>query len=161
MTTDQSGLLRDMVREVLRDVLPALVEESTMTRLQSGPSASVASPVVTHGREPVVLRTDADLDAFVLRIVQLAQNPVSRQHLTSGRQRFSLAQASVVGTQTASTSTSAATSQRRIERGVVSERTVREAAAAGHSLITARGVVLTPLARDRARALGVEITKES
>jgi len=140
VTTDQSGLLRDMVREVLRDVLPALVEESTMTRLQSGPSAR---------------------GAFVLRIVQLAQNPVSRQHLTSGRQRFSLAQASVVGTQTASTSTSAATSQRRIERGVVSERTVREAAAAGHSLITARGVVLTPLARDRARALGVEITKES
>jgi len=144
-----------MVREVLRDVLPALVEESTLTRLQGGTSMSTAAPAATDGRELVALRTDADLDAFVQRIVQLAQNPVSRQHLTSGRRRFGLAQTGVVGTPTASTSL------RRIERGVVTERTVREAAEAGHALITARGVVLTPLARDRARALGVEITKES
>jgi len=37
---------------------------------------------------------------------------------------------------------------------------VRDAAAEGARLVLARGAVLTPLARDRARALGVEIERE-
>ena len=48
----------------------------------------------------------------------------------------------------------------RIERGAVTERTVREAAAAGARLVLAPRAVLTPMARDRARSLGVEIEKE-
>jgi hypothetical protein len=49
---------------------------------------------------------------------------------------------------------------RRIERGAVTERMVRDAARAGERLVLGRGAVLTPLARDRARADGVEIEKE-
>jgi hypothetical protein len=50
---------------------------------------------------------------------------------------------------------------RRVERGAVTERMVREAAAAGERrLVLGRRAVLTPLARDRARAIGVEIVKE-
>jgi len=37
---------------------------------------------------------------------------------------------------------------------------VRDAAGAGRSIQLGRKAVLTPLARDRARAAGVEITKE-
>jgi hypothetical protein len=48
----------------------------------------------------------------------------------------------------------------RIERGAVTERTVREAATAGARLVLAPRAVLTPMARDRARSLGVEIEKE-
>ena len=49
---------------------------------------------------------------------------------------------------------------RRIERGAVTEKVVREAARAGQRLVLGPGAVLTPLARDRARASGVEISKE-
>jgi hypothetical protein len=49
---------------------------------------------------------------------------------------------------------------RRIERGAVTERVVRDAARAGERLVLGRGAVLTPLARDRARSSGVEIEKE-
>jgi hypothetical protein len=50
--------------------------------------------------------------------------------------------------------------ERRIEHGAVTERIVREAGAAGQRLVLGRGAVVTPLALDRARRLGVEITRE-
>ena len=37
---------------------------------------------------------------------------------------------------------------------------IRDAARAGQRLVLGRGAVLTPLARDRARASGVQIEKE-
>jgi len=49
---------------------------------------------------------------------------------------------------------------RRIERGAVTEVVVMAAARAGERLVLGRGAVLTPLARDRARASGVPIEKE-
>ena len=48
----------------------------------------------------------------------------------------------------------------RVEKGAVTERTVREAADAGARLVLAPAAVLTPLARDRARALKVPIERE-
>jgi len=48
----------------------------------------------------------------------------------------------------------------RIERGAVTERTVLSAAGAGARLVLGPRAVLTPLARDRARTLGVPIEKE-
>jgi hypothetical protein len=49
---------------------------------------------------------------------------------------------------------------RRIERGAVTEAMINRAAQAGERLVLGRGAVLTPLARDRARASGVPIEKE-
>ena len=49
---------------------------------------------------------------------------------------------------------------RRVESGAVTEALVKQAAQAGERLVLGRGAVLTPLARDRARASGVEIVKE-
>ena len=45
-------------------------------------------------------------------------------------------------------------------RGAVTEAMVRQAAQAGARLVLGPRAVLTPLARDRARAAGVEIEKE-
>ena len=44
--------------------------------------------------------------------------------------------------------------------GAVTEKVIRDAARAGERLVLGPGAVLTPLARDRARASGVEISKE-
>ncbi len=49
---------------------------------------------------------------------------------------------------------------RRVDTGAVTERMVSAAAQAGERLVLGRAAVLTPLARDRARAAGVEIEKE-
>jgi hypothetical protein len=54
----------------------------------------------------------------------------------------------------------ASQARHRIERGAVTERAVQAAAGAGARLVLGPRAVLTPLARDRARALGVPIEKE-
>ena len=48
----------------------------------------------------------------------------------------------------------------RVEHGAVTERTIKKAADAGARLVLGPGAVLTPLARDKARALGIEIERE-
>ena len=49
----------------------------------------------------------------------------------------------------------------RVARGAVTERTVAAAAKAGGRLVLGPRAVLTPLAREKARALGIEIERES
>jgi hypothetical protein len=48
----------------------------------------------------------------------------------------------------------------RVEKGAVTERMVAAAAKAGSALVLGPRAVLTPLARDKARALGVPVQKE-
>ena len=132
--------LRALVREVIRDVLPQGL-------------------AVT---ETVNLSTDEDLAAFVKRLLDL--DPGQREELRSGRKRFRLAspQAPSVPAGAANGAERAGESApvRRIERGAVTEAVVMAAARAGERLVLGRGAVLTPLARDRARASGVPIEKE-
>jgi hypothetical protein len=126
--------LRALVREVIRDVLP-------------------------HGlavTETVNLSTDEDLAAFVRRL--LDAGPGEREELRSGRKRFMLAAPRPAPANTGGGGES--TGVRRIERGAVTEAVVAAAARAGQRLVLGRGAVLTPLARDRARAGGVQIEKE-
>jgi len=131
--------LRALVREVIRDVLP-------------------------HGlpvTETVNLSTDEDLAAFVKRLLDL--DPDQREELRSGRKRFRLATAQAPSAPTPSpgpAGRASASPVRRIERGAVTEAMIRAAARAGERLVLGRGAVLTPLARDRARASGVQIEKE-
>jgi len=131
--------LRALVREVIRDVLP-------------------------HGlpvTETVNLSTDEDLAAFVKRLLDL--DPDQCEELRSGRKRFRLATARAPSARTPSPGSvtgSSASPVRRIERGAVTEAMIDAAARAGERLVLGRGAVLTPLARDRARASGVQIEKE-
>jgi hypothetical protein len=113
------------------------------------PGASVPEA----GVEQVTIRSDADLDAFVRQLARRLENPKDRMAIISGRVRFSLAgggasQAPGHGPEL------------RIEKGAVTERHVREAADSGARIVLAPRAVLTPMARDRARSLGVEIEKE-
>ena len=132
--------LRALVREEIRDVLPK------------------GLPVT----ETVNLSTDEDLAAFVKRLLNLETD--ERDELRSGRKRFRLAAAPAApvpasaanGAERAGESTPV----RRIERGAVTEAVINRAARAGERLVLGRGAVLTPLARDRARASGVQIEKE-
>ena len=145
--------LRALVREVIRDVLP------------NGFPGGL--PVT----ETVNLSTDDDLATFVKRLLEL--EPGEREELRSGRKRFMLAAPRTLPgpaappARPASAGRTGGTGQagetmtvRRIERGAVTEAVVSAAARAGQRLVLGRGAVLTPLARDRARASGVQIEKE-
>jgi hypothetical protein len=130
--------LRELVREVIREVLPK------------------GLPVT----ETVNLSTDEELAAFVRRLLDLDSG--QREELRSGRKRFRLAVPPVPRAVAGPRLVTAATlpPARRIERGAVTEAMINHAAQAGERLVLGRGAVLTPLARDRARASGVQIEKE-
>ena len=132
--------LRALVREVIRDVLPN------------------GLPVT----ETVNLSTDEDLAAFVQRLLDL--DPDQREELRSGRKRFRLATAPTTPGPVAAVNGAERAGEpspvRRIERGAVTEAMINQAARQGERLLLGRGAVLTPLARDRARASGVPIEKE-
>ena len=130
---DERDLLRQMVRQVLLEVVP-----------QSMSTAPADDDVVVIG-------DDADLQAFVARIARRCEDADERAALAAGARRFRLA---------ATASPATGSSTLRVEQGAVTERHVREAAESGAVLVLGRRAVLTPLARDRARAAGVEITKE-
>ena len=113
---------------------------------------------------PVRLETDADLRQFALEILRLADNPARRRDLLAGRLTFTLAgratgDARATGDGRA-TGDPLAAGEQRIETGAVTERAVQSAATAGQRLVLGPRAVLTPLARDRALALGVPIEKE-
>ena len=129
--------LRALVREVIRDVLP---KGLPMT-------------------ETVNLSTDEDLAAFAKRLLDLDLE--QREELRSGRKRFRLATAPPgVPPGPGPAPGSGGPPVRRIEHGAVTEAVIKAAARAGERLVLGRGAVLTPLARDRARASGVQIEKE-
>jgi hypothetical protein len=150
--------LRAIVREVLAGLLPSLTggnggTGSPVPRQSAQPQPGLAHTVRENidAVEVVSLRTDADLDRFVKYLMQVFENPRQREALRTGRLRFALP--APVGPGSVQPS-------HRVEKGAVTEAMVVSAARAGARLVLGPRAVLTPLARDRARAAGVEIDKE-
>jgi len=153
---DETDALRALIRDVIRDVLPKGIPET----------------------ETVNLSTDEDLAEFVTRLLDL--DPGQREDLLTGRKRFRLAVAPPPAAQAppatpapaaarpapapaaapATNGTRRTDGVRRIDSGAVTEAVIRDAARTGQRLVLGRAAVLTPLARDRARASGVQIEKE-
>jgi hypothetical protein len=182
-----NGAVREVLREVLEEVLPSLVEQAgdvrpsepaapeadSAPRVPPLPVAAVHRPSTWtpepppsaavraeaprpqgDGRravEEVSLETDADLEAFTRRLLRLFENPRDREAIRAGRLRFALRRSATAGPSTPAM---------RVERGAVTERVVDEAVKAGTRLVLGPAAVLTPLARDRAKKAGIEITKE-
>jgi hypothetical protein len=165
------ALVREVLRDVLAELLPELVAEARGSEHAAPASGAIPSmpppPVAAVHRpsswsggataaspgggsvEHVSLASDAELHGFVQRLLLRSENPQERAAMRSGALRFSL-----------SGGATATATARRIEHGAVTERLVREAAATGSSIVLGPKAVLTPLARDVARTLGVTIEKE-
>ena len=160
---DARAVLRELLAEALaggngHEPVPqvpappvaAVLRPSTWT----GPAAGgeviggspAPAPAPADGAEHVVLASDADLDRFVRSL--LARPPAELEAIRAGRLRFTLQAGAPSGVV-------------RVDRGAVTERKVEEAAKAGARLVLGPGAVLTPLARDKARAKGIKIERES
>jgi hypothetical protein len=145
--------IRTMVRQVLRDALPEAVREKIAAQ-----AADAAAPKKKTGAratesessktEDVAIATDAELAAFVRRVIE------QREAIQSGRLKFRLKRARK------SADAAPRGGSERIDKGIVTEKRVMAAAKAGKALVVGKGVVVTPLARDKARQLGVEIERE-
>ena len=140
--------LRTLVREVLRDILPQIAAGA------GGPGLAV---------QRVSVRTDAELASLVSRVARECADPARRAELEADGGAFRLAHEAGTGTDAPDRGSPQTAAQRtvlRVERGAVTERHVRDAGGTGATIVAARGVVLTPLARDLARSTGVDIERE-
>jgi hypothetical protein len=130
---------------------------------QAGDPAPAVSPTSAPAHpsdvrvEAATIDTDEDLEQFIRRLMSRLENPRERVAIRTGRLRFSLHRSATTATAGGAGSSVPA---RRVERGAVTERMIRAAAADGTRLVLAPGAVLTPLAREQARARGVEIERE-
>ncbi len=163
-----TGQLRQLVREVLAELVRPAAPPSSVPAADvpaaprirvNGQHASqvtaaarvAATPPAQPGSWTVRISSDDELHAFVLHVLRLADNPKVRRDLISGRSRFSLA---------GQPATAAAQTVHRVEKGAVTERIISTAAKAGARIVLGPRAVMTPLARDKARTLGVPIEKE-
>lgn len=94
--------------------------------------------------ETVRLANDQDLAAFVARITA----PGTLEQVRSGAVRFTFGGAS----------SAAPTSSPIAMTGVITEQKIEQFKSAG-TVVLAPGAVITPLARDRARSLGITIER--
>jgi hypothetical protein len=142
---------RELLRELLAEALNGSNGHAVAPQVPPPPVAAVHRPSTWEAPagevERVTLAGDDDLNRFVRDLLTRAD----RDAILAGRVRFTLGQ----GT------TAAPSGATRVERGAVTERTVAAAAKAGGRLVLGPRAVLTPLAREKARALGIEIERES
>jgi hypothetical protein len=135
------------------------------------PSGATAHPAAAQASigdarvEAVTIDSDEELDAFVRALAARLENPRDRLAIKAGRLRFRLRRAAAAEAPAgppgaARGAVGAGGEALRIEKGAVTERAVQDAASKGARLVLASRAVLTPLARDKARALGVRIEKE-
>jgi hypothetical protein len=146
-TLDKEAL-RAVIRDVLREIVPAAA-----ARAASRPAEQTgAGPVI----EEVTIAGDRDLQAFVARVLRLCDEPDGRAALRDGRHRFRLR----AGSSAAAAGAPADGQPQRIDAGVLSESKVIALARGGRQVMLGKRVVVTPLARDKARQLGLKLERE-
>jgi hypothetical protein len=153
-----SDAARDLLRELLAEALAngngqqatvppppvaAVHRPSTWTQPAAPGEVIGDRQSAAHDVVAVTISSDADLAAFVLSVLDRADE------IRAGRLRFTLGRGA--------TSTAGVM---RVAHGAVTERKIKQAADAGARLVLGPGAVLTPLAREKARALGIEIERE-
>lgn len=151
MSTDNEKL-RSLVREALRDALGGAEGIRDAAKALSGQSQQSAKTAQVV--EMVSLSSNSDLTKFVNRVLDLASDAKTLNAMRQGELVFQLGNSPSSNNNHDSGTT-------RIEKGAVTESTIRKAAESGSTLIVARKVVVTSLARDKARDLGVTIIRES
>jgi len=128
--------LREIVRDVIRDALARRKPQGNA--------------------EFVRISSDEDLAAFVRSLLERLKDPAAAASIRAGELVFRLAKDDRQG----------APQDRGIQTpsrpgmltGVITERKIDSCAAAG-AIVLAPGAILTPLARDRARRLGLRIER--
>lgn len=142
MTNPVETEIRALVRELLREVMPAAAG--------------------AHSEERRVrIASDADLAAFANRILDIARDPAEADAVRSGRVRFVLDGVPSSGEGDPSPAPRPAAPVLRIDKGAVTEKTIAQAAANGTRLVLGPRAVVTPLAREAARKHGVGIERAS
>lgn len=163
--------IRLMVRELLRELLPAVLGAGhrLIDRLRNAVRDDGG-----NGPVGVAVRSDEELNAFARAMAEVCREPGAADAIASGRVHFRLegraasppppgstagAPAAPLPAPAGTTATAARAAELRVDAGVLSEKRIAEMAKTNRRLVLGPRAVLTPLGRDRARELGIEIVR--
>ncbi|MBC8158960.1 MAG: hypothetical protein H8E94_06485 [Alphaproteobacteria bacterium] len=153
-----SDEIRRMVREALRSVAPNASAVSPAPGIDI--AAQIRADLQRQGTSsiPVQLTGDFDLNLFIGRILSLADAGDIRNAMASGKVRFTMED---IGAAPASSITAppASTGAYVFDKGVLNETKIAEIAKTHTRAEIGRAAVITPLARDRARELKIELIR--
>lgn len=158
---DLRAVVADIVRESVAEMVQVQVAQQLAPPSRAQPEVSMPAPVRAPGEaerhqvEGVRITDDRELDQFVRHLLALFENPKRRQDLRAGHLRFRL-----LGSPRTHADPGHRVAVRRIDKGAVTEKVVADTADRGESLQLGKRAILTPLAREKARSLGVHIEKE-
>jgi hypothetical protein len=140
---------RNLIRELVKSVI---AEEVAAIRKPK------VAPTPAPTEERIAIANDADLIGFARRVLSLAGDPAKAKEIAAGRYPFRLerpAQAIVAPAPRATPTAPPLAQSHRIDSGVVTESTLNKLPRGLSQLLLGPGVTVTPLAKDRARALGL------
>lgn len=144
-------MAQDDLRTVIRELL---AEELAKVR-----GAMKTASAAAHVRdEEVSIASDAELDAFVKRLLSLAKDDHARADIEAGRHRFRLRQgarripsapAERLGTQNPA----------HFDKGIITERDIAKLPIGLAAVQIGKRVRFTPLAKDELRRRGIKIER--
>lgn len=145
----------ESLRSLIRDVL---AEELRRVRAERGGASEAPRPKVRE--EMVQISSDADLAAFVRRLMEVTRDGSARAEIEQGRWVFRLGAGTSAGRQGAPVSAAAPVAQAaRFDKGLITEREIDGLPEGTGAIKVTRSVRLTPLARDRLRQRGIAIER--
>lgn len=151
-------------KSLLRELVKAVIAEEVAAVRKSAAPAQPAHAKPAPTPESVRIASDADLVAFARKVLSLASDPAKAKDIAAGRYPFRLEQAAPPSAPPAAVSApkpSATGQTLRIDSGVVTETMLNKLPRGTQRLMLAPGVTVTPLAKDRARSLGLTFERIS
>jgi hypothetical protein len=143
--------IRRLVREVLKDALPTV---HAVPSAVGSLAQKIRSALGGSKRVEVAIAHDGDLNTFARDLVAAAEHDDVREAVKSGGIVFALARGDSLA------QAKPAPSSHRIDKGLITETMVAEIGRNANRIMIGKGVVVTPLGRDRARELKIEIVRD-
>jgi len=142
------NLLRQQIRQILAEEISQL---ATHERTPAAPA---------RREETVRIQNDADLNEFAQRLLEIGQDGQSRAEILAGKWIFRLDRLGRGPSMVANAGAPERTSGQIVsfERGLITEGQIAKMQQ-GATLVVAKGVSLTPLARDEARRKQIKIQR--
>ena len=141
------SILRELVKSVIAEEVAAIRKP-----------ASGAPMPEARAAETVRIASDADLVVFARKVLSLAGDPAKAKEIAAGRYPFRLETSPQPTSNSAPAAKAApapAAQSIRVDSGVVTETMLNKLPRGTARLVLAPGVTVTPLAKDRARTLGL------
>ena len=173
---DSRTIPREQIRAVVREALRELIPQNSGKPRPTPPAPNcllmkkIYGALKSEGESLVELNIENDeqLNRFVRDFAKCLHDSSVEALIMSGRLRFKLKRHSIECAEPSrpETKNSDASPQdikraeTRVETGMLSEAKVADLAKRSQRIVIDKQVVLTPLAKDRARAIGIEIVRQ-